>query len=376
MSKKYKYISLILFPITLFINHIASKLPNLVEKYYSTWINKLTIEVLSKASGLIEFSLYEVIVYILIISMLIFLIRLILVFTKKHNVAKRILGNSILNILSTLSICYFLFILLWGINYNRLPLQTSLLNRYNLSNNTKIENVEYTNQDLKNLYKFLINKANETRFFTLQNKEGSMMANTNYKGIISRAQIGYNNISNIIPEVQGNYSNAKYIKSSKFMSYTGITGIYFPFTGEANINIDIPDIYIPCTVIHEMAHQRGFASEDEANFIAYLASINHTDIDFNYSGYILALSHTASALRDADPSSYELLTSNISDNVRRDLEYNNNYWKNYNGKISEISDKFNNSYLKSNGVKDGTKSYGKMVDLLLAYYKLYPYDEN
>lgn len=376
MSKKYKYISLILFPITLFINHIASKLPNLVEKYYSTWINKLTIEVLSKASGLIEFSLYEVIVYILIISMLIFLLRLILVFTKKHNVAKRILGNSILNILSTLSIGYFLFILLWGINYNRLPLQTSLLNRYNLSNNTKIENVEYTNQDLKNLYKFLINKANETRFFTLQNKEGSMMANTNYKGIISRAQIGYNNISNIIPEVQGNYSNAKYIKSSKFMSYTGITGIYFPFTGEANINIDIPDIYIPCTVIHEMAHQRGFASEDEANFIAYLASINHTDIDFNYSGYILALSHTASALRDADPSSYELLTSNISDNVRRDLEYNNNYWKNYNGKISEISDKFNNSYLKSNGVKDGTKSYGKMVDLLLAYYKLYPYDEN
>lgn len=376
MSKKYKYISLILFPITLFINHIASKLPNLVEKYYSTWINKLTIEVLSKASGLIEFSLYEVIVYILIISMLIFLLRLILVFTKKHNVAKRILGNSILNILSTLSICYFLFILLWGINYNRLPLQTSLLNRYNLSNNTKIENVEYTNQDLKNLYKFLINKANETRFYTLQNKEGSMMANTNYKGIISRAQIGYNNISNIIPEVQGNYSNAKYIKSSKFMSYTGITGIYFPFTGEANINIDIPDIYIPCTVIHEMAHQRGFASEDEANFIAYLASINHTDIDFNYSGYILALSHTASALRDADPSSYELLTSNISDNVRRDLEYNNNYWKNYNGKISEISDKFNNSYLKSNGVKDGTKSYGKMVDLLLAYYKLYPYDEN
>lgn len=376
MSKKYKYISLILFPITLFINHIASKLPSLVEKYYSTWINKLTIEVLSKVSGLIEFSLYEVIVYILIISMLIFLIRLILVFTKKHNVAKRILGNFILNILSTLSICYFLFILLWGINYNRLPLQTSLLNRYNLSNNTKIENVEYTNQDLKNLYKFLINKANETRFFTLQNKEGSMMANTNYKGIISRAQIGYNNISNIIPEVQGNYSNAKYIKSSKFMSYTGITGIYFPFTGEANINIDIPDIYIPCTVIHEMAHQRGFASEDEANFIAYLASINHTDIDFNYSGYILALSHTASALRDADPSSYELLTSNISDNVRRDLEYNNNYWKNYNGKISEISDKFNNSYLKSNGVKDGTKSYGKMVDLLLAYYKLYPYDEN
>lgn len=376
MSKKYKYISLILFPITLFINHIASKFPNLVEKYYSTWINKLTIEVLSKVSGLIEFSLYEVIVYILIISMLIFLIRLILVFTKKHNVAKRILGNSILNILSTLSICYFLFILLWGINYNRLPLQTSLLNRYNLSNNTKIENVEYTNQDLKNLYKFLINKANETRFYTLQNKEGSMMANTNYKGIISRAQIGYNNISNIIPEVQGNYSNAKYIKSSKFMSYTGITGIYFPFTGEANINIDIPDIYIPCTVIHEMAHQRGFASEDEANFIAYLASINHTDIDFNYSGYILALSHTASALRDADPSSYELLTSNISDSVRRDLEYNNNYWKNYNGKISEISDKFNNSYLKSNGVKDGTKSYGKMVDLLLAYYKLYPYDEN
>ncbi len=146
--------------------------------------------------------------------------------------------------------------MLWGINYNRIPLETTLINNYNLKNNTSIQSKQYSVKELTKLYKFLVIKANETRKLTLQDKNGIVKSNTDYNGVINRAQLGYDNILDILPGVSGSYSKPKYIISSNLMCYTGITGIYFPFTGEANVNIAIPDLYIPCTVEHEMAHQR------------------------------------------------------------------------------------------------------------------------
>lgn len=374
MSKKTKYFSLILFPIALLLNFIASKIPNIVEKYYSQVINKAIVQVLSKISGIFPFSLYEITIYIIVISVFLFLCSTVFtVFNKKKNL-KAFLKNSILNILSIVSIVYFLFVVLWGINYNRIPLETTLINKYNLENSTSIKSKQHSVKELTKLYKFLVAKANEARRHTLQNKDGVVKSNTDYKGIINRAQLGYDNILDILPSVSGSYSKAKYVISSNLMCYTGITGIYFPFTGEANVNIAIPDLYIPCTVEHEMAHQRGFASEDEANFIAYITSIKHGDIDFNYSGYILALNYTASALSKVDYDAYVEISAGISDSVRRDLKNESEFWKKYEGKIDKISNEFNDSYLKANGIVEGTQSYGKMVDLLLTYYELYPYN--
>ena len=253
-----------------------------------------------------------------------------------------------------------------------MPLETTLIENYNFKYNKSISGIDKTKEDLANLYEFLIENANETRKL-VKSSDGVMKANTDYKGIINRAYLGYENILDLLPNLSGNYSNAKYVMSSKLMCYTGITGIYFPFTGEANVNVAIPDIYIPSTTLHEMAHQRAYASEDEANFIAYLASINHPDIDFKYSGYILALNHTANALYSADYNAYVALSKNISEDVLFDLRNNREFWKRYEGKIDDISNEINNTYLKANGVSEGVKSYGKMVDLLLVYYSLYPY---
>lgn len=374
MNKKAKYFSLILFPIALILNFIASKIPYIVEKYYSQVIDKTIVQILSKVSGIFPFSLYEITMYIIVISIFLFLCSAVFtIFNKKKNL-KTFLKNAILNILSILSIVYFLFVVLWGINYNRVPLETTLINQYNLENNSSIQSKQHSVKELTKLYKFLVTKSNETRKLTLQDKNGVVKSNTDYKGVINRAQLGYDNVLDILPSVSGNYSKAKYVISSNLMCYTGITGIYFPFTGEANVNVAIPDLYIPCTVEHEMAHQRGFASEDEANFIAYLTSIKHPHVDFNYSGYILALNYTASALSKIDYNAYVDISKSISDSVRRDLKNESEFWQKYEGKIDEISNEFNNSYLKANGVTEGTQSYGKMVDLLLTYYELYSYN--
>ncbi|MBC5996577.1 DUF3810 domain-containing protein [Romboutsia ilealis] len=368
--RKNKIIIFMLFPLSLLLNFLASKFPYFIETYYTQGINKITVQLLSKISSIFPFSIYEFAIYsVIIISIYYIIYSLYLLFKNKYKFKIHIV-NSIINILSIFSITYSLFIILWGLNYNKLPLETILIDKYNKENNKSITKVEYNNEDLIELYKYLVDKTNETRKLVLEDNNNIMKLNSDYKDVIKRAHTGFDNISNIMPNLDGYYGNAKYILSSRLMCYTGITGIYFPFTGEANINKATPDFSIPSTTLHEMAHQRGYASEDEANFIAYLASINHSDVDFIYSGYRLALSHTSNALRNVDFESYKELSRNLSDDVINDIKSNNKFWSKYEGEINDLSDSFNNSYLKANGVKEGTESYGKMVNLLLTYYTL------
>lgn len=356
-------VSILLLPLSLFLNYIASKYPDIVESLYSTSINKLTIEILSFITGFIPFSMYDVFVVILILSGIIYIFITIKRCMLNKKSIYNIISKFILNILSFFSILYFLFIILWGINYNRIPFNESI----------GIDISKHSESDLSNLYEFLINKCNSIRYNLSEDENGVVMIDGGYKSIFERSEKGYDNIEKKYPILQGNYSRPKYILSSEIFNYTGITGIYFPFTGQANVNINAPIMTIPSTTMHEMAHQRGYAHEDEANFIAYLSCINHPDLDFQYSGYLLALSHTSNALYKENIDMLKKLNSKLSKDVKDDIIYKNEFWRKYEGKINEVSNKINDSYLKSNGVEDGDKSYGRMIDLLLSYYDKFPY---
>lgn len=349
---------ILLFPISLLLNFIASKYPSVVEQLYSTHINKFTIEALSFITGWITFSLYDIFLVVISIIGVFYLIVLIKRCMLNKKELLKILLKSVLNVLSFLSVLYFSFIILWGINYNRIPFNETI----------GIEISKHSEQDLAKLYEYLVNECNLIREKLPEDNNGVVSLKGGYKSIFERANKGYKSINDIYPTLKGNYSNPKYILSSELFNYTGITGIYFPFTGQANVNVNAPIMTIPATTMHEMAHQRGYAHEDEANFIAYLSCINHPDLDFKYSGYLLALSHTSNALYKENVELLKSLNLNLSEKVKTDIIYKSEFWKKYEGKVNEVSSKINDSYLKSNGVSDGEKSYGRMVDLLLSYY--------
>ncbi len=146
-------------------------------------------------------------------------------------------------------------------------------NHFNYTTNNLIEVLEKDdNKDLINLYKFLIERCNETREKVVEDENYVMKVNRDYNDILSRAKYAYEKVSILNLDKKGVYTTAKPILNSKLLCYTGITGIYSPFTGEPNVNVAVPDIYIPFTTLHEMAHQRGYGSEDEANFLAYIAN--------------------------------------------------------------------------------------------------------
>jgi len=95
----------------------------------------------------------------------------------------------------------------------------------------------------------------------------------------------------------------------------------------------------------------------------------HPDADFQYSGALLALNHSLNAVYGQDKDAYKELYGKLSDKIKRDLAENAKYHDKYDGPVKEAFTKSNDAYLKANNQKDGEKSYGRMVDLLLAQYR-------
>ena len=164
-------------------------------------------------------------------------------------------------------------------------------------------------------------------------------------------------------------SRVKPVMLSKPMSYTHITGVYTFFTGEANVNVNFPDYTLPYTAAHELAHQRGIAKEDEANFMAFIVCMNSDDAYIRYSAYVSLYEYVASALYSADRSLYAKAASTLPVLVRAEQLAYSDFFDEYRDTVaSDVSETVNNTFLVLHGT-EGTKSYGMVVDLAVAYYK-------
>ena len=146
------------------------------------------------------------------------------------------------------------------------------------------------------------------------------------------------------------------------------TGFYFPLTGEANLNMDSPVAFLPATAIHELAHQSQIASEQECNFVAIAVSIGSDDPLFRYSGWLMGYIHVSNALYRADPESWQRIRGTLPEGVIADIRNNNDYWASAHTSFTDTTQKLYDSFIRSSGDPNGVRSYGMVVDLLLAYY--------
>ena len=166
------------------------------------------------------------------------------------------------------------------------------------------------------------------------------------------------------------YSRVKPIMVSKLYSYAHITGIYTFFTGEANVNVDFPDYCIPFTAAHELAHQRGVAREDEANFIAFLVCYCSEDDYLQYSGYLSLFEYVSNALYSADRTLWKEVWSRLDPRIRQEeIAYTEFFERYRENAVASASEQINDIYLHSQGSEAGVSSYDLVVDLAVAFFR-------
>lgn len=241
--------------------------------------------------------------------------------------------------------------------------------RNGLDKNIGFEKTPVTAEELKYTAERLINEIDALEVRACS--DGSTFIPQGYGEIINDVKTAFKKYCGENDYISWFDSTPKLISLSPVMTYTHISGLYSFFTGEANINFNYPDFVLPFTVAHEMAHQRGIAREDEANFTAFLVCLNSDNDYVRYSGYMNVLEYVLSALSKADASLYkELVQTSVTDGIRGELKAFNAFFEKYtDSAASVVVGAVNDSYLTSQGQTAGSASYGLVVDLAVAYYK-------
>ena len=285
---------------------------------------------------------------------------------------RRFLGHLFL-ILSTLLVLY---VFLCGINYHR----TSFSEEAGLSVTIDAHGTVYDEADLIALCDYLVTEINDTEAqlaATTIQVEGASIGQTSETPKPSAAwlwhagrtgQRAMEKLGQRYRRLSGHYPYPKPILNTWILSVQQTTGVYSPFTVEANYNRDIAYYDIPFTICHELSHLRGYMQEEEANFIGVLATIGADDLYFNYSGYVSAWVYAGNALARIDSTAFATLYSRINARTRQDMLYNNAYWQQFEGKPAEAHEQLNDAYLKMQGQTSGVRSYGHVTDLMLEYF--------
>lgn len=342
----------IFFFIQVLIISIIKKYPEFIETYYSTSLYTVISRIMRYSFGWLPFSAGD----ILYTLAAIYLIRWLCI-TRSNWLKKT--KTQLLNVGASLSVLYLAFHLLWGFNYYRLPLHKSL----------KVEK-DYTLEALKNLTQQLIEKSNEIHLNLTSNDTLLVIMPYDKLEILKKVNLGYIELAKTHKYLDYKPISIKRSLYSLPLTYMGFSGYLNPFTNEAHIDDLIPLYRIPTTASHEVAHQLGYAAENEANFIGALAAINHPDNFFKYSGYTFALGHCLNELYKQDPSSYEAMAAEINKGILKNYTEVRQFWESYQNPAEPVFKSTFDNFLKFNNQKDGMKSYSYVVALLVNYYKV------
>lgn len=301
------------------------------------------------------FSMAEVWIVLAVAGVLAWLIKTF--FDLLHKPQKLwIFGQKVLCLCCAAFIGYTSFSYLWGVNYYTDTFQDK----------SGIHAAASSVEELEAVTRYFARMVNETAPLVQRDEEGHIAESLD-SIFEDAARIG-EVFEREMPYLPGNCYRPKRVFFSRFMSRINCTGFFFPYTGEANIDIDAPLSLMPSTIVHELAHQRAVASEQEANFIAVKISTESGCPAYVYSGWLLGYIYLNNALYAADYERFERVYGELSDLVRLDLADNSAYWKQFESVVSDIADQITDQRLKNYGQEQGIQSYGAVVDLLVAYY--------
>lgn len=322
--------------------------------FFNENVSQIFRMVFAKITSVLPFSLAEAIVFTMPV-----IAFLILGCVFKHmDSHPHGFGRSVVSLVSVFALLFSIFTLNVAAGYRSATLDEKLgYETGNVSVEDLIETAEFTVGNLNSL-------ADDVHYLP----NGSIRSYSHAE-TVEKAYKSYGKLSENYDFISNFKAPVKRLAVSPLMTYTHISGIYTFFTGEANLNTNYPEYVNVFTIAHEMAHQRGIARENEANFIAYLVCIESDDVYMQYSGYLNMFEYLVSALYKVSPADGAKMYSKLDSRVYNDLVSYSKFFEKYsNSTASEVAGTVNDIYLQSQGTP-GTQSYGMVVDLAVEYHK-------
>lgn len=328
--------------------------PEFIESYYSQGLYPFFSKMFRTLFGWVPFSIGDI-----IYALLIFLaVRYLIVRRKK--IRQHTLGF-FRDVLMVLSIAYFTFYLVWGLNYYRQPIDTY----FDLKDT-------YTHAELVELTEKLIDKTNGIQFQITSDSLAAVKIPYTKKDIFDLTEMGYTNLEKKFPRFKYQKPSVKASLFSTGLTYMGYGGYLNPFTNEAQVNGKLPAFRHPFVASHEVGHQIGYSAENETNFIGYLAATSHDDLYFQYSAYAYVLGYCLSSVQLEDEATFNKLYRRLNPGILKNYKEVSDFWESHENPMEPVFKAIFDSFLKANDQADGIQSYSRVVALLVNYHKKYP----
>ncbi len=359
-----KYSVLIVICLLMVLINVMARLSSSFADFYTEKIFPFITNPFSFISGLLPFSIGEILIVLGILLVLAGIPStvILLIFGKRFRK-------------KTASVACFIYLLAFTFVLTTETMNCFIMYQCTPFSEKYLKHSAHTESQITELYSALIEKANT---LAEQVPRDDMNCFEFTEDVNPEARRAMKKAGETFPQLRGYYPKAKPILFSYFMSQSHLSGMYFPFSLEANYNDDMCRTNLPETVCHEFSHLKGFIQEDEANFISFYATTQCSDdLSFQYSGYLSALEYVHNEIYSQNITEAFYLTDGISDNVRRDWFrfLPENYWEENEKKeviptetVSTVSTNAIDTNIKANGRTEGIKSYSLMVELLLDFY--------
>ena len=368
--------------------------------------------------GIFPFSVGEILLIAIIAGFVPFVV---IVIVKR----KKILTKSLLGIACAGSTLLLIYTANCGVMYNRQIFLSD--EKYGFGRDYSFEKVE-EEYELKEWIVILtiLSELYESEVYSkISTDENGVFKPT--RDLAVTAPAAMRNLAKTYPRLNVYFPRPKPLTrlTSEIMTAGWTVGVFSPFTIEANYNNIVPYNERAVTALHELAHAAGFMREEEANFIAFLAAMKSGDSELEYAAYLdIFYSYRwwiiSIETYEALPKEYQDLFDTLArkdewdfsfegeeieysptyfsvnellpSQVQLDLQADNDFWWNryYNveyvydeegeiideiitedpwvGIVSDITSGVNDAYLKAQGQSDGVLSYGRMTDLVIAWY--------
>ncbi|RFS20631.1 DUF3810 domain-containing protein [Chitinophaga silvatica] len=323
--------------------------------YFDRWYNWSSL-VFRQITGIVPFSIGDVIYTAWVIGAIVYLLKLCY---KLITFAWEGVFEILLRALHFLLRTYLAFLILWGFNYER----SSPAKDVGL-----VVQPSYNTQQLYHLTDTLLSLVNKGKLQTGDTLNA--LSPDPDKNVFKRAIVAYKAAAETWPAFRYKAPSIKRSIYGKWLNYTGVTGYLNPFTNEAQVNLTVPPVLHPFISCHEIAHQLGYAPEETANFVGYLAATSTSDTRFRYSANFDMFLYSIRQLSYRDTALAKEIWRRALPGVKADYKSIIEFYEPYTGKVDEYSTMLYDRYLKANNQEKGIRSYSEVTGWLIAYFHL------
>lgn len=349
-----KKISWAVLLIVALIIKIFSFFPAQVERYYSNGLYPYIATTQRILFGWIPFSIGD----LLYLVVAVYWLRKLFVFIAAHfrkRDFKQFWFVAFKQVIYLALIIYISFNLLWGLNYNRLPMELQM----------ELSLDSYSTGDLKEVLQDLSGKLDVFDSTARDYRAGLSKKKTLFQIAVET----YKSAGQELPILRYRFPSVKPSLYSYLGNYLGFTGYYNPFTGEAQSNTTVPTFVQPFTTCHEIGHQLGYAKENEANFAGFLSARLSINPAFKYSVYFDMYSYSIREMFRRDSSTAQQMFKALRPGIKDDFVTMKKFYKRYENPLEPIIRELYGNFLKANQQPSGMKSYNEVVAMLVGYRK-------